>query len=305
MGGLAKSVEATVSKRYGACLHKILEIKSVIEDFRMHSLGGIKVGLEIFNLAILPQLLYNSDTWFEITDQTINRLESLQCILLHCLLCVPNSTPIAALSWDSGFLSVRHRIHQKKLMFIHHLISLDKSSLANEIFTLQREFNLPGFVNEGRQLIQKFALPNIIDEEHTLTKLQWQQLVKHAIHEAYETDLKSDILGSSKLKDGPLIAEKFEEKRYLSEMSMHDARMLFRIRSKTNNVRMNQQSDRENARNLWKCTECGNIDTQSHILWCPYFSTLREGKSIESDDDLVKYFREVFKIREDLQNPEM
>ena len=153
------------------------------------------------------------------------------------------------------------------IRFIHHLLSLNKSSLANKIFTLQREFNLPGFVQEGRQLIQKFALPNIIDEEHTLTKLQWQQLVKHAIHEAYETDLKSDILGSSKLKDGPLIAEKFEEKRYLSEMSMHDARMLFRIRSKTNNVRMNQQSDRENARNLWKCTECGNVDTQSHILW--------------------------------------
>ena len=83
-------------------------------------------------------------------------------------------------------------------------------------------------------------------------------------------DLKSDILGSSKLKDEPLIAEKFEEKKYLSEMSLHDAMMLFRIRSKTDNVWMNQQSDRENARNLWKCTECGNVDTQSHILWCPY-----------------------------------
>ena len=68
---------------------------------------------------------------------------------------------------------------------------------------------------------------------------------------------------------------------------------------------MNQQSDRENTKNLWKCTECGNVDTQSHNLWCPYFSTLREGKSIESDDDLVQYFREVFKIREDLQNPEL
>ena len=135
-------------------------------------------------------------------------------------------------------------------MFIHHLLSLDKSSLANEIFTLQREFNLPGFVQEGRQLIQKFALPNIIDEEHMLTKLQWQRLVKHEIHEVYEIDLKSNILGSSKLKDGPLIAEKFEEKKYLSEMAMHDARILFRIQSKTNNIQMNQLSDRENARNL-------------------------------------------------------
>ena len=135
-------------------------------------------------------------------------------------------------------------------MFISHLISLDKYSLANKIFTLQREFNLPRFVKEGQQLIQKFALPNIIDEEHMLRKLQWQQLVKHEIHEVYEIDLKSNILGSSKLKDGPLIAEKFEEKKYLSKMAMHDARILFRIQSKTNNIQMNQLSDRENDRNL-------------------------------------------------------
>jgi hypothetical protein len=138
----------------------------------MHSLGGIKVGMEIFNLAILPQLLYNSDTWFEITDQTLNRLESLQRILLRCLLCVPNSTLVAALSWDSGLLSIRYKIYQNKLMLIHHLMSLDRSSLTSKIFTLQKDFNLPGLVKEGRQLIEQLSLPNIIDEEQKLSKLQ-------------------------------------------------------------------------------------------------------------------------------------
>jgi hypothetical protein len=47
-----------VLKQYGACMHKILKIKSVIDDFTMHLLGGIKVGLDIFILAILPQLKY-------------------------------------------------------------------------------------------------------------------------------------------------------------------------------------------------------------------------------------------------------
>lgn len=207
MGGLAKSVEATVAKRYGACLHKILELKSVIEDFRMHSLWGIKVGMEMFNLAILPQLLYNSDTWFEMTDQSLNRLESLQRILLRCLLCVPNSTPVAALSWDSRLLSIRYKIYQNKLMLIQHLMSLDRSSLASEIFTLQKDFNLPGVVKEGRQLIKQFSLPNIIDEEQKLSKLQWQRLVKRTIYEAYGNYLTCVIASSSKLKDGPMVGE--------------------------------------------------------------------------------------------------
>ena len=61
-GGLAKSAEANINKRYGIWLNEILELEFVIEDYRMHSLGGIKAGLEIFNLAILPKLIYNADT---------------------------------------------------------------------------------------------------------------------------------------------------------------------------------------------------------------------------------------------------
>ena len=77
------------------------------------------------------------------------------------------------------------------------------------------------------------------------------------------------------------------------------ASLIFRIRSKTNEIQMNQQSDKCN---LWKCLQCGNIDTQSHVIWCPYFANLRDGKSLEND--LVAYFREVFRIREDFQNDE-
>ena len=300
--GLAKSVEVTVAKRYGACLHRILELKSVIEDFRMHSLGGIKVGLEIFNLAILPTLLYNADTWLEIDDKTVGRLESLQKTLMRCLLAVPKSTPCAALNWDTGLVSMEYRVFRKKLLFLYHLRYMDESSLANEIFTLQKNYNLPGAVNEGRLLLEKFSLPNIIDEDHIITQLQWKKHVKTAVNHYYEKELKGQITDSSKLQNGPMVGEEFEEKSYLTEMSMSDARTLFRIRSRTNDFKMNQQNRKDFAHNLWKCSECGNVDTQSHILWCPYFASLREGKSLESDLDLVKYFKEVFKIRDDNKN---
>ena len=298
-GGLSKSVEATVSKRYGTCLHKIMELKSVIEDFRMHSLGGIKVGLEIFNLSILPNLLYNADTWLDIDDKTMTRLESLQRTLLRSLLSVPISTPCPALDWDTASISVEYRVYQKKLLFLFHLENLEESSLANEIFVLQKNSNLPGFAKEGRQLLKKFSLPNIIDQKQKISKLQWKQMVRKAVHKHYGNHLKTQISKYSKLRDGPMASEDFEEKPYISEMSMIDARMLFRIRCKTNDLQMNQQNNKIYAKNLWKCSECGNIDTQSHVLWCPYFASLREGKSMDNDLDLVNYFKQVFKIRED------
>ena len=298
-GGLSKSVEVTVAKRYGVCLHKVMELKSVIEDFRMHSLGGIKVGLEIFNLTILPHLIYNADTWLEIDEKTITRLESLQKTMLRSLLSVPNSTPCPALAWDTASISVEYRVYQKKLLFLFHLINLEESSLANEIFILQKNHNIPGFVKEGRQLLEKFSLPNIIDQNLKISKLQWKKMVRKAVNENYGNLLKSQISGYSKLKEGPMVSENFEEKSYLTEMSMMDARLLFRIRCKTNDIKMNQQSNKTFAKQLWKCSECGNIDTQSHVLWCPYFASLREGKSLDNDLDLINYFKQVFKIRED------
>ena len=84
-GGLAKSFEETVSKQYGVCLNMILELKSVIEDFRLLSLSGIKVGIEIFNLAILSMLTYNADTWYEMNFKTIKILENLQNTFIRCI----------------------------------------------------------------------------------------------------------------------------------------------------------------------------------------------------------------------------
>ena len=118
----------------------------------------------------------------QIEDKTINRLDSLQKTLLRSLLCVPTSTPGPAINWDTGFISVNYRVFQKKLLFLFHLKHLDETSLANEIFELQKKFNTPGFVIEGRRLLERFSLPNIIDQKHPISQLQWRKMVQSAIH---------------------------------------------------------------------------------------------------------------------------
>ena len=93
--------------------------------------------------------------------------------------------------------------------------------------------------------------------------------------------------------------ESYGQKAYLTELQLNDARLLFRIRTKNINCKMNQSSSHSNKASLWKCDGCGYIDTQSHILYCPSYQHLREGKSMDSDKDLVAYFRDVLKERED------
>ena len=67
------------------------------------------------------------------------------------------------------------------------------------------------------------------------------------------------------------------------------------------NVKFNYKNDQNYSRELWKCDSCMSaIETQSHILYCPAYQELREGKSIDNDEDLVRYISEVFKIRDKL-----
>ena len=65
--------------------------------------------------------------------------------------------------------------------------------------------------------------------------------------------------------------------------------------------KMNFHSQSKFKTDVWKCDSCeSEIDTQSHILFCPAYTGLREGKNIDDDKDLVKYIVDVMKIREKL-----
>ena len=67
------------------------------------------------------------------------------------------------------------------------------------------------------------------------------------------------------------------------------------------NVKMNRKNDPKYAQDLWKCDDCHSMDSQAHIVWCPAYAALREGKDLECDKDLVEYYQKVMKIREDNQ----
>ena len=88
---------------------------------------------------------------------------------------------------------------------------------------------------------------------------------------------------------------------YVCNLSLRNARTRFRIRSCMFNVKMNRKSDPKYSEDLWRCDFCKSLDTQAHIMWCPAFVDLREGKNLKDDLDLVNYFNEVMKIREEFK----
>ena len=102
-----------------------------------------------------------------------------------------------------------------------------------------------------------------------------------------------------KLDHKVLETEKFEQKSYLSDLHLDQARQKFRLRSfMTKTVKMNFPSDKSYKLDLWKCSHCEKIDTQSHIKHCTAYEHLRLGKDLQNDNELVTFFKQVIALRE-------
>ena len=183
-GGLADSVQATVLKRKGQVVSCILETTAVVEDCRSGVVGGIMAGIEIWEMAILPFLLNNSETWTEMSKKSVETLDELQCMFYRYLMATPRSCPIPALLWETGGITMEHRIAKTKLLFYHHLINLPEGSLALEVANTQKTLSYPGLVEECHTLIDKYELPDV----KYLSRIQWKKLVKAKVKEANKND---------------------------------------------------------------------------------------------------------------------
>ena len=92
------------------------------------------------------------------------------------------------------------------------------------------------------------------------------------------------------------------KKTYLKELTLSKARMKFKIRTSMVDVKFNYKNDKRHMSDLWKCDSClSAIESQNHVLHCPAYAELRNGKNINDDNDLTEYFRKVLQLREKLQ----
>ena len=294
--GLARSAQATVEARLGAMMAGAIEIRSVVEDCRSNCLGGIGVGLDIYEAAYIPALLNNCQSWMDISEKTVQLLDNAQTNFYRILLSTPISTPKAALLWDCGGLKMKYRIMQRKLEIFNCIIHKEDSTLSKQILMTQHDNNYPGLVLECREFIRILNIPDPMKD--TISKKVWKKVVKKAVFDENEMELKEDIKRYKKLVDSELGREQFGRRPYIKELNITKSRNIFKYRSSmTQHVKMNQKSNKEYSRTLWKCNQCGRQDTNSHLLWCFGFSNEREGADLNNDSELAEYLQKVFMRR--------
>ena len=191
-------------------------------------------------------------------------LNSIQNSFFRTLFATCSGCPIPAFYWDTGTLMAENYVILKKLLFFHHLSLLPDDALAKEIFDLQRENCLPGYVSECDDILNGLE----IGDPRFYSKNQWKKLVKEKVHDKNKSDLLNMVKTYKKLDYDQLKEEDYGLKSYLKNMNMNQARTCFAVRSKTlRTVQMNFKNKPEYMYNLWKCI-CGDDDDQTHLNHC-------------------------------------
>ena len=292
--GLSQSVATTVKKRKGLALSSIYEIRAVVEDCRSNAIGGLKTGIDLWEAAVLPMLLYNAETWMSISKSTLEELEDIQKRFYRCLMSVGSGCPIPSLYLETGGILMSNRILLRKLLFLHHLATLPETSLAKEVYDLQTQLNLPGLVSECHEFLRDQEFVAI----HKYSKFQWKSKIKKIILEKNKDDL---IKMSQKYKKINFNYETDLTTRhhFLHELNVEDARMLFKIWSNmVPLIQMNFPNDKNFTSNMWLCVGCKVcLDTQTHVTLCKSYEIARTGLDLSQERDLVKYFQKIVKMR--------
>jgi hypothetical protein len=152
--------------------------------------------------------------------------------------------------WDGHGLSMTLRIAQKKLLFLHHLSTLEDDSLAKQVYNVQNKLALPGLVQECEEYLVKFGICDI----SKYSKAQWKTVIqKNSSNLNRETLLDTMKQSYKKLDHRQFAEEKYQLQPYLNSLQTNQARLKFRLRSFiTKTVKMNFPSDIAYRKQSWK-----------------------------------------------------
>ena len=116
--GLEASVEATIAPRQGKIKGEMFEMKSIMEDFWLQTIGGMAGAIDVWEMGICAKLLANCGSWVGIGKAALKQLNQLQESYLRMVYSCPLFTPIPALRALAGVWDMDHKVALEKVCLV-------------------------------------------------------------------------------------------------------------------------------------------------------------------------------------------
>ena len=275
------SNEKNIENRRNQGLGAISEISSMLDRV---SLGHFHfdIALILRDSILISKLVFNSEIWYNLTDQQLVKLEQIDEMYFRQVFNVAKSTPREGLYLECGSLPIRFIVKIRRIMYYWHLVNRDSDELILKFYTAQSLDPSKG--DWALQAMKDMKDINLhLDEEKikTMSKERFKNIVKQKVE-------KMGIMYLEKLKNSHsktefLSMKKFSPQEYLKSKSLNisEVQNLFKLRNKMIDVKENFKSSSTNS--MW-CRVCYLFrETQHHLLDCsPIRTKLKDIINFES-----------------------
>ena len=298
--GLQESVMATIRDRAPKIRRASFEIVNIVKDYRAQRAGGFLTGLILWESCCIPSLIYNSGCWMAMTKKEEDALSECQDFFLRLLLGRGPGAAKVALRADSGTCSMPMRVKKEKVMLIKHIKELEPESLARLMYEEQINNNWPGLALETEEICKELCIENV--NTTVKSKAEYSKDLQKAVRVIDEVRMKKEMgdehTGMKKMK--VMRKSDCSLKDYMKTGTLYSARKTWEVRSYMLRVAGNYPGHKKYLATGWQCQACMQQvrEDQDHLVLCSGYRDLLEGKDLESDEDLVDFFRKVMARRE-------
>ena len=255
----------------------------------------------LHNAIFLAGILFNSQAWSNISEKNVNDLTTLQLKYLKKMMGARPSTSNAFVYLELGILPIEYEIHQRQISFLHHIINLTEEDPVKKVW--RNQMQLPDHRNwwcDVKQLMEKYSLQLTEEEIAGMSKDAFKIKVKKAVRDYAFEMLKTDC--QSKSKTQHMKYEEFKTQEYIKKMYPDDAKIVFRCRSKTLNIKQHTMYQNRSL----ECRWCGVTDeTLQHIVNCGSEEVMVEVEKAVENQEWSKLGHVARKVKEFLSRVEV
>ena len=258
-----KNIKTRVNKGIGI-VNKIISMLDVI-PFGSHY---FEIALVLRSSLLTSSMLCNSESWYNITVPEMKLLETVDTMLLRKILKAPKSTPIEMLYLELGCIPYQELIQKRRLMFLHYILQEDPKSMIAKFFETQRKNpTRRDWVTMVKNDLEELKINLKFEDIKVMKKSEFRAFLKRKIQDKAIEKLEQRKKSHSKVSN---IQHGFlEMQTYLkpnkSQVSKEERQLIFELRSRVTEVKMNFKTKYEDL----NCKTCKiEEETQKHILEC-------------------------------------
>ena len=239
-------------------------------------LDGIPFGKHYFEVGVIlrdsllvSSMLFNSEAWYNLTEDELNLLETVDLSLLRSLLKAPIGTPKEMLYLELGCVPFRELIRERRLNFLYCILNEEKESMIYRFFQAQLKnstkkdwvttvkndlayLEMEGMSMEDIRIMRKITYMKMIKDKNRLKS--FEKLTKKKLSHSKVMEIEHSLIKIQK---------------YLQPNSMkmtrEDAQLIFHLRCRVTEAKVNLKGKYDDL----ECGACGLVEeSQQHIVEC-------------------------------------